>query len=90
MRRLMALVLALGCLFWILPGSSSAAKAPTDSGDFVRAREAIPRASTGVGGGTFTKASCTSDAGDHCDCAAGATCVADGKGCRCVRPPREF
>jgi hypothetical protein len=87
MKRLVALVLVLGGILWLLPGSSMAAKARSDSSDFGPAREVTPIFYAAVGGEAFTKASCTSDAGDQCNCAEGATCVSDARGCRCVRGP---
>ena len=88
MKKLIALLLVLGGLGLLGPATTNAAKAPTDSGDFTRARQ-VPslRVPSGGSGGSILKTSCRSDSGDVCICGTGQICTAGPTGCSCGRPP---
>ncbi len=86
MKRALCLLVALGVAA-LAPVAGSAAVAPHDSGELRSNRAFTPLAArSGSEVASWTKASCTSDAGDTCTCGAGKLCVAGADGCACIRP----
>jgi hypothetical protein len=87
MKKLVTLLLLFGGLCLVGPATSSAARARTDSEDFIRNRSVSPVRPQPQGTSSWLpKASCRSDSGDVCICGPGQKCTATATSCSCGKP----